>query len=339
MPIMYNDILNISVSYFPNKTSQATQSMTLREVLSIIQSNKFEMLISELRRFKQEGNDELANRIKSNLPAVTFCATFEGRRLSNAYSHYNNLLVIDIDKLDATEMDSVEGCLAKDPYVMTYWKSPSGNGWKGLVPLQYAEGAIDMDVNERHREAFVYVEDYFRTRYQIELDSSGKDITRLCFFSWDPDLVIKDDVSPITIIVKPKEEKKRKRLPKQEEHVPTQPLETKIDLSWKQIEGKSYLKNNPMDRRMMENIYRYLQRHGLSITSSYEEWVKVAYAIANTFHPVYGRAMFMKLCELDGAGHNANKSEQLIYDAYTAMNNRSDFSTIIYLAGKKGYVR
>ena len=335
---MSNEILNIPVSYFPNKTSQATQSMTLREVLNIIQSNKFEMLISELRRLKQNGNDELASRIKSNLPAVTFCATFEGRRLSNAYSHYNNLLVIDIDKLGMADMDRVENCLAKDPYVMTYWKSPSGNGWKGLVPLQYAEDALDINVNDRHREAFVYIEDYFRERYQIELDSSGKDITRLCFFSWDPNLVIKNDVCPVQIIVKPKDEKKKNITSKQEEHVLPQQSESVVDFSWKQIEGRSNLKNVPMDRRIMENIYRYLQRHGLSITSSYEDWVKVAYAIANTFHPVYGRAMFMKLCELDGAGHDANKSERLIYDAYTTMNNRSDFSTIIYLAGKQGYV-
>jgi hypothetical protein len=297
------------------------------------------MLISELRRLKQDGNDELADRIKSNLPAVTFCATFDGRRLSNAYSQYNNLLIIDIDKLDTTEMDRVEECLAKEQYVMAFWKSPSGNGWKGIVPLQYPEEAMNLEINERHRVAFVFVEEYFRTRYQIELDSSGKDITRLCFFSWDPNLTIKNEVYHIPVIIKPKEEKERKNISKHEEHVPPQPSETATVLSWKQVEGKSYLKNKPMDRRMMENIYRYLQRHGLSITSSYENWVKVAYAIANTFHPVYGRAMFMKLCELDGAGHNAHKSEQLIYDAYTAMNNRSDFSTIIYLAGKKGYVR
>lgn len=339
MQNMYDEWLKIRVSYFPNKTSQATQQITMIDVLNTIQSNRFESLITELRKYKAEGKQDRADAIKSNLPAVTFCATFDGRRISNQYEHYNNLLVLDIDKLSKEDMVRVRECLMQDPYVASFWKSPSGNGWKGLVQLSFPKEAQILDASERHRNAFLCVEQYFKSNYSIELDSSGKDITRLCFFSWDPDLVIKDDVSPITIIVKPKEEKKRKRLSKQEEHVPTQPLETTIDLSWKQIEGKSYLKNDPMDRRMMENIYRYLQRHGLSITSSYEEWVKVAYAIANTFHPVYGRAMFMKLCELDGTRHNANKSEQLIYDAYTAMNNRSDFSTIIYLAGKKGYVR
>lgn len=334
---MYDDWLKMPVSYFPNKTSQATQQMSLGDVLKTIQSNRFEMLISELRRFKADGKQDRADAIKSNLPAVTFCATFDRRRISNQYAHYNNLLVIDIDKLSEEEMARIKECLMNDPYVASFWKSPSGNGWKGLVQLSYPEEVLILDVSERHREAFIYIEQYFKSNYSIELDSSGKDITRLCFFSWDPELIIKDTAPPMPIEIKPKQAKPEKRIVSQPTY--SKPSNLVKDYAWNQIEGKSSQKNNPMDRRLMENIYRYLERHNSSITGSYEDWVKVAFAIAGTFHPAYGRTMFLKLCRLDGVDHNEEQSERLIYDAYTTMEKRSDFSTIIYLAGKKGYVR
>lgn len=337
MQNMCDDWLKIQVSYFPNKTSQATQQMSLGDALSTIQSNRFEMLIAELRKFKAEGKQDKADAIKSNLPAVTFCATFYGRRISNQYAHYNNLLVIDIDKLSKEEMARVKECLINDPYVASFWKSPSGNGWKGLVQLSYSEEAQILEASDRHREAFLCVEQYFKTNYSIELDSSGKDITRLCFFSWDPELVIKGSSSAMSIEIEPKQTKPERKIVPQLIH--SQSSQLIKDYAWNQVEGKSTQKNNPMERRLMENIYRYLVRHNSSITGSYEDWVKVAFAIAGTFHPAYGRTMFMKLCRLDGTGHNEEHSERLIYDAYTTMEKRSDFSTIIYLAGKKGYVR
>lgn len=337
MQNMYDEWLKIRVSYFPNKTSQATQQITMIDVLNTIQSNRFESLITELRKYKAEGKQDRADAIKSNLPAVTFCATFDGRRISNQYEHYNNLLVLDIDKLSKEDMVRVRECLMQDPYVASFWKSPSGNGWKGLVQLSFPKEAQILDASERHRNAFLCVEQYFKSNYSIELDSSGKDITRLCFFSWDPALVIKETSSAIPVEIQLKHEKRETKAACPP--IKTQRSNCVKDYAWNQLEGNSTMKNDPMDRRILENIYRYLVRHEASITGSYEDWVKVAFAIASTFHPVYGRTMFMKFCRLDGGKHDEEHSERLIYDAYMTMDNRSDFSTIIYLAGKKGYVR
>ena len=139
------------------------------------------------------------------------------------------------------------------------------------------------------------------------------------------------------IEIKPMQSKPEKRIVSQPTN--SEPSNLVKDYAWNQVEGKSTQKNNPMERRLMENIYRYLERHNSSITGSYEDWVKVAFAMAGTFHTAYGRTMVLKLCSLDGVDHNEEQSERLIYDAYTTMEKRSDFSTIIYLAGKKGYVR
>lgn len=84
--------IDTQVSYFPHMTTSAEKFMPLLDVLNMIRTDVFKKRIIELRRYKSAGNNENATAIKSNLPAVTFCATFKGRRLSSAYSHYNNLL-------------------------------------------------------------------------------------------------------------------------------------------------------------------------------------------------------------------------------------------------------
>jgi hypothetical protein len=112
-------------------------------------------------------------------------------------------------------------------------------------------------------------------------------------------------------------------------------------IKWNIIDGlkQENRRGKAYDRRLLERIYRYLASRNESITSTYEDWVKVAFAIAHTFHSVYGRRMFMKFCELDGPAHNEAKSERLIFDAYTATEKKCDFSTIIYLAKGKGFIR
>ena len=330
--------LDTRVSYFPRMTSNAEKDMSLQKVLDMIRSDEFSQRIVKLRRFKQEGNVEQASRIKSNLPAITFCATFEKKRRSDLFVHYNNLLVIDIDELSEETMEHVETCLFEDPYVLAYWKSPSGNGWKGLISLQYPEIAKIIGVVERHRQAFCAVEQYFKSHYGIELDPSGKDITRLCFFSWDTKLVKKEHIVAFEVesvsIKSQWEHKRRDKMVEVKEQVPIARHEL---VTWAMIEGRSTMHNNQKERNTIEKIYKFLLRKHLSITSNYLNWNKVAYAIANTFHPVYGRKIFMKLCELDGAAHNAKMSEDLIRDAYLEPDKRTEFSSIIYLAEEIGY--
>lgn len=53
---------------------------------------------------------------KGKLTAVTFCGTFTKGHNAEECEHYNNLLVIDIDKLDEPGMIYTEECLKKKLY-------------------------------------------------------------------------------------------------------------------------------------------------------------------------------------------------------------------------------
>jgi len=335
-----NELLSIPVSFYRNMRSADSEASTIGDVLDAIKGPRYESQIKMIRQLKTVGRIEEANEVKSNLHAVTFCATFQHRRLSSMYESYNSLMVIDIDKLDEREMDRVGDCLGKIEFVACYWKSPSGAGWKGLVPLQFLQNNKGLDVVNIHHQAFRSLEEFFRTNHSIILDPSGKDITRLCFMSWCPELVIKECFPTYDVDLSGLTEQRRKSC-KSNDGVCPIVLSSGDPIQWNVIDGRKQedRKGTSYDRRLLERIYRFLKSRNESITSTYEDWVKVAFAIAQTFHSVYGRKMFMKFCELDGAAHNQERSERLIFDAYNAPDKRSDFSTIIYLANRKGFIR
>lgn len=334
------ELLNISVSFYRYLKSAVAVPANIGQVLAAIRGSYYETQVRNIRGLIAQGKKAEADELKGNLPAVTFCATFQGRRLSGLCQHYNSLMVIDIDKLEGDEVQRVQECLEESAVVACYWKSPSGKGWKGLVPLNYLHQKENMDVVDMHHWAFIKLEEFFKTKYAITLDGSGKDITRLCFMSWCPELRLKDNFSLFDVDLDEmleyyKHQNKSgggKQMVRQSSGEPIQ---------WNMVDGQKQddRLGTPYDRTNLERIYKFLSSHGLSITSTYEDWVKVAFAIAHTFHSVYGRKMFLKFCELDGPGHNAARSERLIYDAYKTGGKRSDFSTIMYLAQRKGFIK
>lgn len=328
------DMLSMSVSYYQRKTESMSRVMQISDVLKKIRDGALRNDILEIRRLNKIGDTDWAKKIKGNLPAVTFCATFGEARRTEQCKDYNNLLVIDIDHLNEEEMLRVGKQLASDPYVVCCWKSPSGNGWKGLVMLDY-QNDLEVPFHIKHKSAFQLVAAYLLEQYSITLDSSGSDLTRLCFISWDPDFVQKEKIDKFPVLLL--DTKDQETAPKIENNGVSR--RNKVILDWKYIEGTSTLHNNPEDRKNIERVYKFLYRRNRSITSTYESWVKVAFAISNTFHPVYGRRIFIRICELDGNKHSAYKSEKLIYDAYTAVHNVPiGLGTIIYLAKEQGYV-
>ena len=143
-------LLSIPVSFYRNMKSTEVIQTTVEKVLSANQGSFYETQVKTIRQLKAQGKQAEADEVKGNLHSVTFCATFEGRRLSSLYHQYNNLMVIDIDKLPEDEMERVRCCLEENPLVATYWKSPSGSGWKGLVALNYLHTDKKTDVVDMH---------------------------------------------------------------------------------------------------------------------------------------------------------------------------------------------
>ena len=98
-------------------------------------------------------------------------------------------------------------------------------------------------------------------------------------------------------------------------------------------------KNSKSDRAEIEKIIAYLIRTKQSITSCYNDWLRVAFSISNTFTFDIGLKYYLRLCRLDGVAHDEYKSEMLLnYCYHKKRDNVINFATILYLAKSKSYI-
>ena len=91
---------------------------------------------------------------------------------------HSSLLTIDFDHLE--NLEELKQQLLNDEYFETemLFTSPSGEGLKWIIRIDLSKVS--------HNEYFIAVANYIKQTYNIEVDQSGKDISRACFLSHDP---------------------------------------------------------------------------------------------------------------------------------------------------------
>lgn len=187
-----SNILELRVSFQENTWANVSANEpTIKNILDDIQSGKYKQQVTDLRTNRINGNIDYYNNNKKRLPAVTFSATFNIKRIRENLKSYNSLIVIDIDKLNEEQLIKCYDILLYDKFVFSFWRSPSNNGFKGLVQLEFINIQHEIDVETKHKSAFKKLSTYFHNTYSLELDKSGSDISRLCFLSYDTQLVRK----------------------------------------------------------------------------------------------------------------------------------------------------
>ncbi|MEG1023422.1 MAG: BT4734/BF3469 family protein [Flavobacterium sp.] len=323
-----NEILNLNTSYQINTWSEISGEPTIQTILQEIKSEKHKAQITILREKLKEGNKEYYDNYKKHLPAVTFSATFDSKRTNEKLKIYNSLIVIDIDKLESEQIIENYNCLLNDDHVISFWKSPSNKGYKGLVPIEYIIYSNESDLDKLHKSAFKKLSEYFLDKYNIELDKSGSDITRLCFLSYDVELILKSKFNRFKIT-----DEDLIVLAKSKGNL-------KTELNYVTTKDKlynPYNRNDQSNRKIISDIIRHLKNKKASITYSYDEWCKVAMAIANSFTYDVGLNYFLKLSSLDGVKYNEINSTNFLNNCYETRKGDINFNSIVYLANQKGY--
>jgi len=158
-----------------------------------IKQGKNKDIIHEIRALQKQINksqdDEVKDhlkttkdKLKKELPAMVYTGKFKGRGNDNC-TEYNGLIVLDFDHVDVTYTKSE---LKQREYIMAVWTSPSGDGVKALAK-------IDSD----SKDDKIHKEFYRQIRLDLNylgLDTAGKDISRACFESYDPEIYVRDNV-------------------------------------------------------------------------------------------------------------------------------------------------
>jgi hypothetical protein len=169
------------ISLYKTCRSKASSEVSLMGVIHSIKHGDHEELVKELRNI--EGKKERQEFKAKYFRAFTWCGTFKGGHgISNLHS-YNQIVGLDYDNVK--DIKALKESLSSIDTSHIVFISPGGEGLKVLVK-------VNSDASY-HDKAFEIVNNYYKEITGMESDNSVKDISRLCYVSWDPDLYLEED--------------------------------------------------------------------------------------------------------------------------------------------------
>lgn len=143
-------------------------------IVKRIKTGHCKTLVEEIRNHENKSDK---NNLKKKLPAIVFSGTFKSRAKDALPLQHSGLIVLDIDEVE--DLKKLKIKIQKSVYCFLCFVSPSGNGLKVVFK-------IPADV-KRHTGYYLGIEKYFFD-LGINLDKSGKNIGRVCYESFDPDI-------------------------------------------------------------------------------------------------------------------------------------------------------
>ena len=170
---------------------EVVEQQPITSILADIKNGKYKNGITYLRKSLAENKTDAYDKGKKSLLAFTPSATFVGGRKLEFIKDYTGVLILDIDKLTQEQLKQTSIKANQCEYTFASFISPSGNGLKILVKVN-----SDKDL---HKEAFLKVQAYYETLLNLQIDKSGKDITRLCFYSYDAELYLNEAATVFVI--------------------------------------------------------------------------------------------------------------------------------------------
>lgn len=197
-PVSYNDIADRKVGFTPTVRSKTIEHVqSLDAYLLDIKNGEYKAEVEGYRayinsRMPIELKSDAVRHYKASVPCCvphSYCATAP---ISNKLPQ-NGLMQIDIDRPGLANLyipeEQIKTALYACPYIFAYHKSIGGNGYVGYA---YTEDSIS--------EAFWVVANDLQSRDLYVDLSKGSGTGEKRFVSYDPDLVIKEQFTPVTAV-------------------------------------------------------------------------------------------------------------------------------------------
>jgi len=177
------------VSMYKDSTDTTGVVINYKKILNGIREGKWKDQVQNTSALANTSSEDYSIA-KKLLPSTTFAGVFSSRSI-DGLEEYSGMIVIDIDKLSDEQLAEYCTAFKDDQYIHAFFVSPSGKGLKILLKIDSSA--------EQHLAAFLCLEKYFKDTYGISVDKSGKDVSRLCYISYDPDLYLNDESTPFHV--------------------------------------------------------------------------------------------------------------------------------------------
>lgn len=173
-------------------TTNSPFHVTLESVLQTIKDGKQKDLIEKIRTIKDKTD---RNVLKKKLHCILFSGEFTKRSIKGLQAH-SGLMCLDFDGFDNKEdMAAFKEFAVEDVYTNALFESPSGNGYKLIVKIPTTD----------HLGSFLALQDHYNKQgWERYFDKSTKDVSRICYNSYDPNLFFNSDSEAFTEITEQK---------------------------------------------------------------------------------------------------------------------------------------
>lgn len=294
---IYKDAHDAKGKFVDQETGECITQMSIRDFCL---TDRWKPYVQHLRAMLKEYGSKAKQmpeyiKTKKKLPGATLSGLFAlyeddslthpGQRVmvSRRESHlqqHTGWLAIDIDlkdNLQITDFESIFKIARFRPEIGLLMRSCSGTGYFGLVRLAYPE---------RHKDQFkALLKDY--SAIGIMIDKACSNIGRVRFASWDdPEhIYINENVVPYKGL-----EEDQSQLVSLASRQAYRSHHANVDY---QVEGNSnFWEQRRVQVRLIEVIVQELVGNHRNIAESYDEWVKVGWALRS--HP-YGLHLYHQL--------------------------------------------
>ncbi|WP_291046785.1 VapE domain-containing protein [Empedobacter sp. UBA1574] len=160
--------------------NEVINTVPIEQIVTEIKEGTYKSQILYLRKSLEQGKMEPYEKAKKSLLAFTPSATFKGGRKLDYLQYYNQIIVLDIDKVEKNKLAEIKQKATELSTTLVAFISPSNNGLKLFIKVSTNQ--------DEHKNTYNMVKEFYEKELEIEIDKSGKDITRLCFYSYDPEI-------------------------------------------------------------------------------------------------------------------------------------------------------
>ncbi|WP_312149605.1 VapE domain-containing protein [Empedobacter sp.] len=171
--------MSIKFTLFQN-FNEVINTIPVEQIVTEIKEGTYKSQILYLRKSLEQGKMEPYEKTKKSLIAFTPSATFKGGRKLDYLQNYNQIIVLDIDKVEKNKLAEIKQKAIELSTTLVAFISPSNNGLKLFIKVSTNQ--------DEHKNTYNIVKEFYEKELEIEIDKSGKDITRLCFYSYDPEI-------------------------------------------------------------------------------------------------------------------------------------------------------
>lgn len=196
--------------------SQIVSYETLVDMIVKFESNPILIRMRKcIKEYYETGDEELKieyDKLKPQLPLITFTSNLKGYRNTKYLNEYTGYIVLDIDYQDNPELeqrfDALRRSIQDNSHTHLCFNSPKGYGYglKIVVKVGLKErileinnllkkddlGPMDRDklleeLKDFHKTAYQQVSNYYSEKYNFITDKNAEAIMGACFLSGDKD--------------------------------------------------------------------------------------------------------------------------------------------------------